>query len=353
MNTHQPVEQDVCDVLIIGSGPTGLTLARRGIKVRIIEKSAVPFNGSRGKGIQPRTIEVFDNLGVAQPLLGVGQLYPPMKFHVSFLKIKWNMMKYQKQTVDIPYPNVWLVPQWRTEQVLRDRLAELGTQVEWDTGALQIKQDAEGVSVRVACQGEPRIVHARYLVGADGGKSFVRKQLGVNFTGSTSQEGRMIVGDLHVEGLSRDAWHIWPTRKGGMIGLCPLPHSNLFQLMMRLDADEPAPELSEHAIQIRWLAATGSRKIHLHSPTWLSVFPQCAAGRALSGRAGVPRGRRRPCAYPRRCSRPQHGRAGRLESGLETGSGAGRHARGTARHLRRGTQACGCCGAGVVQRTLQ
>ncbi|EGH73233.1 NAD(P)-binding protein [Pseudomonas syringae USA011] len=276
LNTHQPVEQDVCDVLIIGSGPTGLTLAcdlaRRGIKVRIIEKSAVPFNGSRGKGIQPRTIEVFDNLGVAQPLLGVGQLYPPMKFHVSFLKIKWNMMKYQKQTADIPYPNVWLVPQWRTEQVLRDRLAELGTQVEWDTGALQIKQDAEGVSVRVACQGEPRIVHARYLVGADGGKSFVRKQLGVNFTGSTSQEGRMIVGDLHVEGLSRDAWHIWPTRKGGMIGLCPLPHSSLFQLMMRLDADEPAPELSEHAIQTRWLAATGSRKIHLHSPTWLSVF---------------------------------------------------------------------------------
>ncbi|RMQ24208.1 hypothetical protein ALQ07_01902 [Pseudomonas syringae pv. actinidiae] len=57
MNTHQPVEQDICDVLIIGSGPTGLTLAcdlaRRGINVRIIEKAAVPFNGSRGKGIQP------------------------------------------------------------------------------------------------------------------------------------------------------------------------------------------------------------------------------------------------------------------------------------------------------------
>ncbi|EKG32042.1 FAD-dependent monooxygenase [Pseudomonas avellanae] len=57
-----------------------------------------------------------------------------------------------------------------------------------------------------------------------------------------------------------------------MIGLCPMPHSNLFQLMMRLDADEPVPELSEHTLQTRWLAATGEKKIRLHSPTWLSVF---------------------------------------------------------------------------------
>ncbi|KPB77315.1 FAD-binding monooxygenase, PheA/TfdB family [Pseudomonas cannabina pv. alisalensis] len=274
-NHHSP-DQEYSDVLIIGSGPTGLTLAcdlaRRGINVRIIEKAAVPFNGSRGKGIQPRTIEVFDSLGVAQPLLRAGQLYPPMKFHVSLVKIKWNMMKYQKHTADIPYPNVWLVPQWRTEQVLRERLAESGIQVEWATEALDISQDGEGVSVQVASQGRTRTLRARYLVGTDGGKSFVRKQLGVNFAGSTSEEGRMIVGDLHVEGLSRDAWHVWPTRKGGMIGLCPLPHSNLFQLMMRLEPDEPAPQLSEQVIQARWLAATGCRDIRLHSPTWLSVF---------------------------------------------------------------------------------
>ncbi|MGN2385765.1 FAD-dependent oxidoreductase [Pseudomonas syringae] len=276
MHTYPPVEQDICDVLIIGSGPTGLTLAcdlaRRGINVRIIEKAAAPFNGSRGKGIQPRTLEVFDSLGVAAPLLRAGQLYPPMKFHVSFLSIKWNMMKYQKQAANIPYPNAWLVPQWRTEQVLRDRLAELDIQVEWATEACDIKQNAEGVTVQLDCRGQTCTVHARYLVGADGGKSFVRKQLGVNFAGATSQEGRMIVGDLEVDGLSRDAWHIWPMRKGAMIGLCPMPHSNLFQLMMRLDADEPVPELSEHTLQTRWLAATGQKKIRLHSPRWLSVF---------------------------------------------------------------------------------
>ncbi|AKT30629.1 FAD-dependent oxidoreductase [Pseudomonas syringae pv. actinidiae] len=157
MNTYPPVEQDICDVLIIGSGPSGLTLAcdlaRRGINVRIIEKAAVPFNGSRGKGIQPRTLEVFDSLGVAAPLLRAGQLYPPMKFHVSFLSLKWNMMKYQKHTVDIPYPNIWLVPQWRTEQVLRDRLAEFDRQVEWSTEALDITRDTAGVSVQIASAG--------------------------------------------------------------------------------------------------------------------------------------------------------------------------------------------------------
>lgn len=276
MNMHaHPIAQE-CDVLIIGAGPTGLTLAcdlaRRGVNVRIIEKAATAFRGSRGKGIQPRTLEVFDDLGVVEPLLRAGAPYPPMKLHVSLLKLKWQMMKRQQATSDVPYPNVWLVPQWRTEEVLRNRLAELGRGVEWATEAVTVQQDAEGVTLQLIGNSVPATLRARYVVGADGGKSFVRKQLGLNFEGSTSQEGRMIVGDLQVEGLSRDAWHVWPQRKGGMIGLCPLPHSNLFQLMMRIDPSESDPDLSEAAIAQRWLAATGLASIRLHSPTWLSVF---------------------------------------------------------------------------------
>lgn len=276
MNIHARNTAQECDVLIIGAGPTGLTLAcdlaRRGINVRIIEKAATAFRGSRGKGIQPRTLEVFDDLGVADQLLRAGAPYPPMKLHVSVLKLKWQMMKPQQPTSYVLYPNVWLVPQWRTEEVLRNRLAELGQAVEWATEAVTMQQDAEGVVLQLLSNGVPATLRARYVVGADGGKSFVRKQLAVNFEGSTSQEGRMIVGDLQVEGLSRDAWHVWPQRKGGMIGLCPLPHSNLFQLMMRIDPAESDPALTETAIAQRWLAATGLKSIRLHSPTWLSVF---------------------------------------------------------------------------------
>jgi hypothetical protein len=82
----------------------------------------------------------------------------------------------------------------------------------------------------------------------------------------------MIVGDLHVDGLSRDYWHVWPAAKGGVIGLCPLPHSDLFQLMMQVRASEDEPVLSEQVIQTRWLSATGLKNIRLHDPAWLSLF---------------------------------------------------------------------------------
>src|SRR5260370_12452680 len=82
----------------------------------------------------------------------------------------------------------------------------------------------------------------------------------------------MIVGDLRVDGLSRNYWPVWPAEKGGGIGLCPLPNTDLFQLMMQLRPSDDEPVLSEQVIQTRWLAATGLKNIRLHDPTWLSLF---------------------------------------------------------------------------------
>ncbi|MEN9543755.1 MAG: hypothetical protein RLZZ598_588 [Pseudomonadota bacterium] len=273
--TRGPEATDT-DVLIVGAGATGLTLAcdlaRRGVRFRILDKAQQAFGGSRGKGIQPRTLEVFDGLGIAKPLLAAGAPYPPMRLHWWFLRWTWHMIKPHKQTPDVPYPNTWLVPQWRTEEVLRSRLAELGCGVEYGSEVTDFAQDAAGVVVQLSQAGVSHALRARYLVGADGGRSFVRKRLGVKFIGNTSDEGRMIVGDLRVDGLSREHWHVWPTRKGGMVALCPLPHSDLFQLMMKIDPSEVEPELSESSIQSRWLAATGLKNLRLHSPAWLSVF---------------------------------------------------------------------------------
>lgn len=274
--TTLSVNEEHTDVLIVGTGPTGLTLAcdlaRRGVKFKIVEKAQEPFRGSRGKGVQPRTLEVFDDLGVVQEILEAGGQYPPMKAHLSFLKLKWYMVKPRRTTPDVPYPTPWLVPQWRTEEVLRNRLSQLGHHIEWGTEAVCIEQDNATVAVQVQKERVIRTVRARYLVGTDGGRSFVRKTLGVQFIGSTSQERRMIVGDVRVDGLARDSWHIWPAAKGGLIGLCPLPHSDLFQLMMNVDASEGEPDLSEQAIQARWLTATGLKTIRLHDPTWMSLF---------------------------------------------------------------------------------
>jgi len=264
------------DVIIIGAGPTGLTLAcdlaRRGVPFRIVDKATEPFTGSWGKGVQPRTLEVFDDLGVVEELLSAGSPYPRMNAHLWFLALKWHMHKQVQATPDVPYPAVWLVPQWRTEEILRDRLERLGCRVEQGVEIVGLEQGQAGASAQLRREGQTETVAARYVVAADGGRSFVRKSLGIEFAGSSTEEGRMIVGDLLVDGLSRNYWHVWPTAKGGAIGLCPLPNSDLFQLMMQLRPSEDEPVLSEQVIQSRWLAGTGLKNIRLHHPAWLSLF---------------------------------------------------------------------------------
>jgi FAD binding domain len=155
---------------------------------------------------------------------------------------------------------------------LRDRLERLSCRVEQGVEIVGLEQDQAGARVQLRRDGRVQTVATRYVVAADGGRSFVRKTLGIEFAGSATEEGRMIVGDLQVDGLSRNYWHVWPTAKGGVIGLCPLPNSDLFQLMMQLRPCDDEPVLSEQVIQTRWLTATGLKNIRLHDPAWLSLF---------------------------------------------------------------------------------
>jgi len=80
-----PADPNRTDVVIVGAGPTGLTLAcdlaRHGVPFRIVDKATEPFTGSRGKGVQPRTLEVFDDLGVVEELLSAGAPYPRKNAH--------------------------------------------------------------------------------------------------------------------------------------------------------------------------------------------------------------------------------------------------------------------------------
>src|SRR5208337_3644051 len=98
-------------------------LARRGISFRLIEAAAKPFEGSRGKGLQPRTLEVFDDLGVIDAILGAGAPYPKFRIHLGPFSLRAGSLGESKQpTENVPYPNVWMVPQARTETILRERL---------------------------------------------------------------------------------------------------------------------------------------------------------------------------------------------------------------------------------------
>jgi 2-polyprenyl-6-methoxyphenol hydroxylase-like FAD-dependent oxidoreductase len=119
------------DVLIVGAGPAGLTLAvdlkRRGIGVTLIEKLAAPAPGSKGKGLQPRILEVFDDLGIIDEVLATAKPYPMLRFYDGMTVVGERAMFESKMpTEDAPYPNTLMLPQWLTETTLRRRFEALG-----------------------------------------------------------------------------------------------------------------------------------------------------------------------------------------------------------------------------------
>jgi 2-polyprenyl-6-methoxyphenol hydroxylase-like FAD-dependent oxidoreductase len=217
--------------LIVGAGPTGLTLAlelaRRGVPFRLIEAATAPFEGSRGKGIQPRTLEIFDDLGIIDAILAAGALYPKFRTHLGPFSLRaGSLASFRQPTAGVPYPNLWMVPQARTEAILRDRLRALGREVEFGKALATFTQDEHRVDATLST-GET--VRTDFLVGCDGGHSTVRKSLGVRFEGEPIDEKPMLAADVEIEGLGRLEWHLWPFAKGGVMALCPLPHTSLFQ----------------------------------------------------------------------------------------------------------------------------
>lgn len=263
----------VIDVLIIGAGPAGSALAidlvRRGLGVRIVDKSPHAFEGSRAKGVQPRSLELLEDLGVLDDVLAGGSVYPKLGLHAGPLAVPWKMFPQKDATPDVPYPNTWLIPQFRTDRALHDRLGELGVKIEFGRELTGLAQDADKVVAEIS--GGDEVIVARYAVGADGGSSAVRKQLGIGFVGSTDESDRVLIVDASVSGLARDRWHMWPKPGGKLIGACPLPGSDLFQWMIRLDPDEEPPATKDDIVR-RIHDHTRNRRVQLHDIRWKSVF---------------------------------------------------------------------------------
>jgi 2-polyprenyl-6-methoxyphenol hydroxylase-like FAD-dependent oxidoreductase len=125
------IEKFDVDVLICGAGAAGLTLAidlaRRGVYFRLIEKASDSFRGSRGKGIQPRTQEVFEDLGIVDRIFAAGGPYPPQRvYRADGTYTDTPIMEAKELSSAEPYCVPLMVPQFLTEQVMRERLTELG-----------------------------------------------------------------------------------------------------------------------------------------------------------------------------------------------------------------------------------
>jgi 2-polyprenyl-6-methoxyphenol hydroxylase-like FAD-dependent oxidoreductase len=263
-------------VLIVGAGPTGLTLAcdlaRRGVDFRIIDRAPQYFVGSRGKGLQPRTLEVLDDLGVVDRIVSLGRFHLPFRSYDGTTVLgDRDLHDGRHPTPDVPYASTLIIPQWRVEETLRELLDRSGKHVELATELTAIEQDNEKVIATLQKDGSQEQVLCKYLVAADGGRSFVRKHLNFEFEGETWTKARMFVGDVCVDGLDRDHWHTWPNHPDGWVGLCPFASTDSFQYQAGIASDEDLEPTLE-AFQEIFETRAGCNDLKLYNPTWLSFY---------------------------------------------------------------------------------
>jgi 2-polyprenyl-6-methoxyphenol hydroxylase-like FAD-dependent oxidoreductase len=265
------------DVLIVGAGPVGLTLAcdlaRRGISFRIIDKQTTYPIGSRARGVSGRTREVFEDLGIINQLSAYVEPYLPTRFYDRNNNLVRETNREINTNSQKPYYNV-LISQEHTEAVLREKLASNGIYVEMDCTLTGFTQHARSVVAEVVHAGKSETIEACYLVGCDGGHSVVRKYADISFLGETWISECNLFGNVHVDGLAPHYWYFWNDPAWGMLALNPMIHSNgwFFSASLHLDESGAFPPPTVETLQRLFDERVNNLSIHFSNAAYISTY---------------------------------------------------------------------------------
>jgi 2-polyprenyl-6-methoxyphenol hydroxylase-like FAD-dependent oxidoreductase len=220
-------------VLIIGAGPTGLVLAlwltRFGVAVRIIDKTAEPGTTSRALAVQARTLELYQQLGMAGPLVDGGVKVSGANFWVQGTKVARLPLDRLGNGLT-PFPFALIFPQDAHERVLIERLDALGVTVERRTELVHFDQQDDGVHATLRrADGVEEVCEASYLAACDGARSTVREALAIGFPGGTYSDifyvadvegsGPATNGEIHVDLGRSDFLAVFPLKGTGRVRL--------------------------------------------------------------------------------------------------------------------------------------
>ncbi|MYX47003.1 NAD(P)-binding protein [Streptomyces sp. SID89] len=181
-------------VTVIGAGPTGLALAcelaAAGVHCRVLEKRPRRVAWSRAMGLEPRTLEMFDMRGMAEPFVDRGR-----PWRLQPLGDRAHHLDYA--LLDTSFPYVLILSQHHTEELLEKRAVELGAEIVRDAELTGLTQDDTGVTLEVRGPDRRRTERAAYVVGCDGVRSRVRELSGIGFTGRSYRES-LVVADVRL-----------------------------------------------------------------------------------------------------------------------------------------------------------
>jgi rifampicin monooxygenase len=255
------------DVIVAGAGPTGVMLAAElrlhGVHVVVLDKEPEPTRVERSLGLHVRSIEVMDQRGLLDRFLAHGKQYALGGYFAGIAKPAPDRL-------DTAHPYILGIPQTVTDRLLTERATELGAELRRGCELVGLRQDSHGVTAELADGSKLR---CRYLVGCDGGRSMVRKLLGVGFPGESARV-EWLLGEVQVaappEEVAAVVAEVRKTHRG--FGVGPIG-DGVYRVVVPAagvaeDRTHP-PTLGEVRQQLRTFAGTD---FGVHAPRWLSRF---------------------------------------------------------------------------------
>ncbi len=261
------------DVLIVGAGPTGMTLSlelsRYGVSHRLIEASTTRSDRSRALVVQSRTLELLQRLGLSDPIIARGQ----RGLRIALFAERRPLVQIRADAIGLvgaPFPFALFISQADTETILQNAL---GTAIEWNRSLAAIEQDARGVRATLA---DGEVIEAAYVVGADGAHSAVRKALGLPFDGAPYREEFMLCdAQLDWDEPNDQANLIWTAE--GIFAVLPL-RDGVYRFITSRVAETASRDIGEDKNAPPALAEFQDKLTRYHGrgtisqPTWLARF---------------------------------------------------------------------------------
>jgi 2-polyprenyl-6-methoxyphenol hydroxylase-like FAD-dependent oxidoreductase len=231
------------EVAVVGAGPAGLTLAGMlsgyGIRTGLLDGAAGPARHSRAAVVHARTLETLEPMDIVDEMLGGGVVVP----HFGVRDRDRLLLGVDFDGLPTAHPYTLMLPQDRTEHILLGALRERGGQVLWGHEVVGLRQDAGRVEMVVRGARGERRVRARYVVGCDGGHSFVRGALGIPFQGDSYPQS-FVLADVRMGwALPGDEVQLFFSPEG-LVVVAPLPQGH-HRVVATVDEAPAEPSLSD------------------------------------------------------------------------------------------------------------